>query len=127
MSFEYFGYGLEDSYGFDISLIDEIEDGFLWRVHTAHGEACLKRFRKAIEVENSTAASIYLHNHGFTRTPKVIPTVEGKPYVRSPMTDPVWCALFEWVPGRGGEVAPTLWACQERRDSTHEAHRSYVQ
>ena len=122
-SFEYFGHGLEDLYGFGISLIDEIEDGFLWRVQTDHGEACLKRFRKAIEVENSTGASIYLHDRGFTRTPEVIPTAEGQPFIRSPMTDPVWwLALFEWVPGRSGEVAPTLWHCQERRDSTHEAH-----
>lgn len=40
--FEYFRYGLEDSYGFGISLIDEIEDGCLWHGQTDHGECCLK-------------------------------------------------------------------------------------
>lgn len=120
-SFEYFGYGLEDAYGFGISLIDDIDDGFLWRVHTDHGEACLKRFRSAIEVENSTAACIYLHDRGFTRTPRVIPTAEGKLYIRSPITDPVWwLALFEWVPGEGGEAASTLWERQDQIDSSDD-------
>ena len=30
--FEYFGLGLEEAYGFGISLIEELNDGFFWRV-----------------------------------------------------------------------------------------------
>ena len=63
--FDYFGYGLEDSYGFGISLIDEIEDGCLWHAQTDHGECCLKS-PQGDRGQNSTAVSMYVHDRGFT-------------------------------------------------------------
>ena len=77
-------------------------DGFLWRANTDHGQAYLKRFLKKSEIETSTRAAIYLHDRGFTGTPRLIPASSGQRFVLSPMTDPVWyMALFEWVPGEG--------------------------
>ena len=112
--YDYFALDLEDAFGFDISLIEEIGEGdHFWRVQTREGEACLKRFRHGIEVETSTRASVYLHSRGFSRTPKVIPTADGRLFVRSPITDPVWClALFEWVAGPQGETARNGWQWQ---------------
>lgn len=145
-NFGFFGLGLEEAFGFPVTLIEEIGEGSVfWRVVTPHGEACLKRFRAVGEVANATRASLFLHDSGFAHTPKVIPTVDGRPYVRSPMTDPVWyLALFEWVEGSDSDPAPTLgeWLGEAPRGSDeyreiaaqmgrflgrfHEAARGYL-
>ena len=114
-SYDYFSIGIQDAFGFEISLIEEIENGFMWHVATDRGEACLKRFQNRVAAETSARSCLYVHERGFQRTPKLIPTAAGQPYVRSPMTDPVWyLALFEWVSGSGWEPAPTLYEWQDR-------------
>ena len=110
MSFHYFADGLRSAYGFSIDLVEEIDHEHFWRVQTERGEACLKRFRHHSHADTSTSASMYLHDRGFRRTPRVILTTDGQRYVRSPITDPVWwLALFEWVPGVDGKPAPDFW------------------
>lgn len=119
-SYEYFGFGLEDAFGFGISPLEEIDDGYMWHVATDRGEACLKRFRGRSAAETSAGSSLYVHERGFKRTPRLISAADGRPYVRSPMTDPVWyLALFEWVRAEGSEPAPTLreWQNQVGADS----------
>ena len=109
-----------------IKLIEAVGDGqFFWHVDTPPGEACLKRFRAIGEVESSTLASLYLHERGVTHTPRVIPAADGRPYVRSPMTDPVWyLVLLEWVPGVGSdEKASTLWKWLGRTEKGSPQYR----
>jgi hypothetical protein len=70
-NFDFFGLGLEEAFGFPVTLIEEIGEGFFfWRVGTPHGEACLKRFRAVGEVATATRASLFLHDRGFTQLPK---------------------------------------------------------
>ena len=114
----YFFIGLEQAFGFPITFVDEIEELGIWQVQTPDGEACLKRFRRYDEAETATEAALYLHRRGFAGTPNVILTKDGRPFVRTTISDPSWwLALFEFIPGEGGGPAPNLYAYKDLCDT----------